>query len=277
MFNRNQYTYQIAEDAVERILKDAASPIKQIGDFIPDEAKILDIGAGNGVLGRVLSALKKRVVIDGIEPNEFAAEIASPYYREIYRGYASEYLHQIKAGEYDYIILADVVEHTEDPSRFLKEIVNCVGSNTKIIVSLPNVAFGGLRLNLLNGLFNYVDSGLLEKTHLRFFTLASAKSLFSSICLACHSIVFLERSFYRVEFSRKSLRASFFQIIRLTFIREARTYQYLFLLSKTLGGSTVECYYGSGPLTIIIDSIFYRPCFKKAALFIIKLRSKIFH
>ncbi|MBT8578574.1 class I SAM-dependent methyltransferase [Polynucleobacter paneuropaeus] len=274
MFTRNQESYAISEDAIARILRDDASTIRRIGEIIPDGSKVLDVGAGNGILSRVLLEMKKSVLIDGIEPNEFAASIAYSFYREMYVGYAEEFHERIKVGFYDYVVMADVVEHTENPAEFLEKILDCIDNKTKLIISLPNVAFGGQRINLLNGIFKYVDSGLLEKTHLRFFTLASAKELFLSLSLGCHSIAYLGRSFYRVEFSRESLKASLFQIMRLAFLREARAYQYLFTVSKSANDPPNESYYGLGPFQIILDAIFYRPYFKKLALYAIQLRNR---
>lgn len=271
MFKRPVDTYIVSKDAIARILRDSASPLNHVARLIPDGSTVLDIGAGNGLLGQVIKELNKSVFIDGIEPNEYAAGIARPYYRSIFVGFSHEYLDLIKLGDYDFIILADVVEHTVNPTEFLAEICACLSDKTKLLVSLPNVAFGGQRLSILNGSFNYVDSGLLEKTHLRFFTIDSAKELFASIPLSCESVTFLSRSFYRVEFSRKVLRASLFQLFRLACTPSARAYQYLFLLHKgaTKNPLLISC--GVAPMKIIFDACFYRPAFKKTAKFFIEL------
>jgi hypothetical protein len=267
VFERPEDTYAVNQDAIQRILRDDASPLNRIARLIPSGATVLDIGAGNGLLGQVFKGLNKTILIDGIEPNKFAAGLGTPYYRSMFVGFSNEYLDVIRAGNYDYLVLADVVEHTINPTEFLAEISDCLSCATHLLVSLPNVAFGGQRLSLLNGSFNYVNSGLLEKTHLRFFTLDSARKLFSSIPLSCESVAFLNRSFYRVEFSRKDLKASFFQMLKLLCSDDARAYQYLFVLHKDLEINPKIYSYGVNPLKILFDAFFYRPLFKKIAIF----------
>ncbi|HBK42795.1 MAG TPA: hypothetical protein DDZ23_00460 [Polynucleobacter sp.] len=274
LFKRPENTYAVSSDAIERILEDDASPLNHIARLIPEGASVLDIGAGNGLLAQVIKKSNKLVHIDGIEPNEFAASLARPHYRSIFVGFSSEYLDVIHQSRYDYVVLADVVEHTVDPVEFLTEICDHLPTSTKLFVSLPNIAFGGQRLALLNGAFTYVDSGLLEKTHLRFFTIDSAKALFASIPLSCESITFLNRSFYRAEFSRNILKASFFQLLKLAFTPSARAYQYLFILHKDERKNTAQHTFGSSPIKIIFDAFFYRPTFKKTAKFFIDFVKK---
>jgi tRNA1(Val) A37 N6-methylase TrmN6 len=76
VFKRPEDTYSISEDAITRILRDDASPLNHIARLIPDGSTVLDVGAGNGLLGQVFKELNKSVFIDGIEPNEYAAGIA---------------------------------------------------------------------------------------------------------------------------------------------------------------------------------------------------------
>lgn len=267
MFNRPKNTYEVSYDAIDAILRDEASPLNLIARLIPDGATVLDVGAGNGLLGQVLKGLNKDVLIDGIEPSEYAADIARPFYRCIYVGLADQYLDAIREGNYDYLVLADVVEHTVNPHIFLSEINAYLSPSTKLLISLPNVAFGGQRLSLLNGSFNYINSGLLEKTHLRFFTLESAKKLFSSIPLSCASITFLNRSFYRVEFSGKELKASLLQLFKLAFSPDARAYQYIFQLHKGVEANTSTFSSGVGSASIMIDIILNKFHLRKIAIF----------
>lgn len=263
MFERPEYNYEISEDTINGISADNSHPLRKICELLPEGATVLDIGAGSGVLGRLIKKLNKNIKLDGIEPNLFAANLAKPYYRDISVGYAQDYFRKIKANTYDYVILADVIEHTADPKLFLIEILENLSSSTKIIVSIPNIAFGGLRLSLLNGNFEYADSGLLERSHLRFFTLSSAKNLFLSLKLWPEKIFSLERSFYRTEFTRQMLKASLFQVIRLANDPKSRAYQYLFLLSRENKVPTSYKSCGANPKIIFFDYIFNRPSIKK--------------
>jgi len=262
MFSRKEQTYLIGDNTLTNILHDLAQPLGQIARLLPDGATVLDIGAGNGMLGRVLQQAGKQVTIDGIEPSEFAATLATPFYRTVYCGYAQDYISIIQATHYDYVVLADVIEHIADPAVFLAELLPHLQATTKLIISIPNIAFGGVRLALFNGVFDYVDSGLLERTHLRFFTLASAQKLFAQLHLYSERILSLERSFYRVEFSRTSLRASPLTVLNLASKSDARAYQYLFILTQKPSNTVMERY-GVSALNILCDAIVVRSVIKK--------------
>jgi len=265
VFNRPEISYSISNETVEQVLKDIASPINHIARIIPNGASVLDIGAGNGLLSMVIKKLNKSVTIDGIEPNSYAASIAKVHYRRFFEGYTYQYLESIKSGNYDYVVMADVVEHTVDPYEFLLEVQSNISESTILMVSLPNIAFGGQRLALMNGHFNYVDSGLLEKTHLRFFTIESAKELFASVPLFPDNIIYLNRSFYRTEYSRKFLKGSLFQILKFSFIPNARAYQYLFILRKSDVKNVDVLMYGANSINILFDILFCRRIFKRFA------------
>lgn len=264
MYSRVDSTYDEINLDYEKILRDHANPLRRIISLIPEGSKVLDIGSGSGTLSKLFKYSKSKVIIDCIEPNEFAISKCTGHYRKLLHGYSSDYLTIISNENYDYIVIADVLEHTVDPYKFLKEIFDSISENTKVIISIPNVAFGGVRIKLLNGNFDYVDSGILEKTHLRFFTLKTSLRLFFSINFHVSRTIYLERSFYRTEFSRKELKLSFFTLLKLAKDDEARAYQYLFELNK--GDESREkniTKYGPGFFTIIFDYFFYRSFFKR--------------
>ncbi|ACT47941.1 class I SAM-dependent methyltransferase [Methylotenera mobilis] len=261
MFKRPEQNYEVSDQVVDGILSDLAHPLSCIAGLLTNGAHVLDIGAGSGVLGRVLSRAGLNVEIDGIEPNAFAANLARKYYRSVYTGFAEEFYEQISNAQYDFVILADVIEHMPNPQEVLSELLMCLSPKTKLIVSVPNVAFGGIRLALLNGNFDYVDSGLLEHTHLRFFTKNTLKELFSLIGLEVDRAISLERSFYRTEFSRSKMSASFITMLKLAFSSDARAYQYLFVLNKCDGkvsnsSRVPQEHKGVNGITIMQDYIF---------------------
>ncbi len=268
MYKRPEQNYAVEDATIEGILRDDAQPLCQIAKLIPDGSTLLDIGAGSGMLGRVLKRAGKQVVIDGIEPNAFAVELARPFYRAIYSGYAQSHLDKIKVTAYDYVVLADVIEHIPDPAAFLAEILEGLPDSTRLIVSIPNVAFGGVRLALMNGVFDYVDSGLLERTHLRFFTLATALKLFDFLHLSPERILSLERSFYRVEFERKNLKASPMSIWKLASKSDARAYQYLFVLARKTNSATVIEHHGATAMKILVDAVVARSAVKRLIRFL---------
>lgn len=255
MFHRPNYTYQVKQTGDKRLTRDSANPLIQISKLVHDQARILDIGAGNGSLGRLFSMLGKNVIVDGIEPNAVAASIAEPYYRAMYVGYLSDYISVIDFEEYDFIVLADVIEHIDNPQIFLLQLTARLGSRATLLISIPNVAFGAVRLSLARGEFNYVDSGILERTHLRFFTYETAVNLFTSLGLGVSTSISLCRSFYRSEFERSSLGIPGWSLIKYAFTTDARAYQYLFCLVRYPETTTKRLVVGATAIEILIDAL----------------------
>ncbi len=232
MFTRVNETYDYSEDLLSDILKDEASPLARIIDIISDNSKILDVGAGNGLLAKLFKHKGKNIIIDGIEPSEYAAKIAKNEYRFFYNGYIQEYMDEILKEKYDYIIFADVIEHIDNPIEVLKKFFEKLDSETKIIISTPNIAFGAVRLSLLCGQFNYVNSGILESTHLRFYTLDTLKKLIINLNLNIEKLFFLERNFNNTEIDLENLKCSLSSVNFVSKDKLSHTYQFLLFLTK---------------------------------------------
>lgn len=233
MFQRSANTYKIdyTKLNVEDFIRDEANPLINIIEILPDRAKILDIGAGNGLLGWLIKQIKPEIVADAIEPNEFAGNIAKKYYRNFYCDYFQNIKNNIIHEKYDYIILADVVEHISDPLSFLRDLLEGLAISTKLIVSIPNVAHYSVRLSLLNGHFSYEDSGLLERTHLRFFTIETIYNLSKILNTNLDSIFYLKRITAKDNFKRK-YKLSYWSTLKLFRDDQALTFQYLVVFSR---------------------------------------------
>lgn len=276
MFTRPERNYDVPDETLDGILADTAQPLARIAALVEDGSYILDIGAGNGLLARVLSRAGKNVMIDGVEPNEFAAQLAAKYYRNFYPGFVQDHLDKLAETKYNYVVLADVIEHMPNPLHVLSELLDKLPAETRLIISVPNVAFGAVRLSLMNGQFHYVDSGLLEHTHLRFFTRQSLSQLFGLLGLKIDKYFSLERSFYRTEFARKDISASLFPVMKLALDSDARAYQYLFLLSKkndgTVSNEAVGESVGASAFNILFDYLFARSIIRVLLRFVRRIR-----
>lgn len=146
--------------------------------------RILDIGAGRGRLGETMRS--RGNVVHAIELDPDAAEIARSRLDFVYCGDATciaELPPPIAAGGYDRVVFADVLEHVLDPGALLSAARTLVRPGGEVVVSLPNVATWTMRLRLLAGNFTYGDSGILDRTHVRFFTYRSARALLHSVGL----------------------------------------------------------------------------------------------
>ena len=136
--------------------------------------KILDVGTADGYLGAVLKQQGHYVV--GVEKDEFLAKGAEPYYAKFYLADLETFDFPFRA-EFDFIIFADVLEHLREPEVVLGRSLSCLNSTGQIIVSVPNIANLLIRIMLLFGKFDYQDRGILDRTHLRFYTLSSFNAL----------------------------------------------------------------------------------------------------
>jgi len=140
-------------------------------------SRVLDVGCGSGDLANLLYK-EKKVDIIGVERNNERACYASNERGIQVLNSDFESLNAGTLGKFDIIIFADILEHLENPGLALKKASSLLKPNGFIIVSLPNVAHWTIRIDLLFGRFNYTATGLLDATHLRFFTYKSMKRLF---------------------------------------------------------------------------------------------------
>lgn len=140
--------------------------------------KILDVGTASGYLGKCLKHSGHNLT--GIEQDAVAAERAKVYYDSFQLADLETFAFPYRQ-EFDYILFADVLEHLRDPAAVLRRCIPALKPSGKIIISVPNVANFLIRLSLLFGKFDYTDRGILDRTHLRFFTLRSLKKMMREV------------------------------------------------------------------------------------------------
>lgn len=143
---------------------------------IPRGARVLDVGCGTGVLTEQIRDRCEAEVV-GIEPNPIRAEKGRERGLDVRTGVFDAEAAR-KLGHFDVIVLADVIEHIAEPAHLLKAMHEALAPGGRIIASVPNVAHWTLRLNLLRGRFEYQPLGLMDETHLRWYTLRSLTRLF---------------------------------------------------------------------------------------------------
>lgn len=149
----------------------------QVLKLIKRNSKILEIGCATGYFGRFLSK-EMGCELTGVEIDCNSAEMAKEYYNELIVGDVEDQpvIGNIK-GKYDIILCIAVIEHLKSPPETLKELRRFLKDGGYFIITLPNIAHWKIRLDLLFGKFEYREYGILDKTHLRFFTLKTAKKL----------------------------------------------------------------------------------------------------
>jgi 2-polyprenyl-3-methyl-5-hydroxy-6-metoxy-1,4-benzoquinol methylase len=154
--------------------------------------RLLETGCANGRFSGVLNELGCTVVGVEIDPN--AAAQAAKVCDQVIIGNLedTETLHQIPGG-FDVILFGDVLEHMVQPWEVLRSLRDRLNPEGYLVVSLPNVAHWDVRMGLLRGRFDYQRTGLLDATHLRFFTRRTAYEL-------------IEESGYKITKSNDSFR-----------------------------------------------------------------------
>lgn len=147
---------------------------QQIG-LLTRPTRALDIGSGSGVMGATLKELGTPEVY-AVEPDPQARAQTASLYTGI-----SDSLHTFAGRQFDLILLLDVLEHMPDPVRFMRELMPVVAPGGTILFSVPNVAHWSVRIPLLLGEFRYRERGILDKTHLHFFTRNSFRGFLRQI------------------------------------------------------------------------------------------------
>jgi 2-polyprenyl-3-methyl-5-hydroxy-6-metoxy-1,4-benzoquinol methylase len=139
-------------------------------------SRVLDVGCASGYLAAEATARGCTVV--GFERDPAAAALAEAWCAEVIVGdlESDADLAALPRG-FDAVVIGDVLEHLTDPWRVLRELRGVLAPGGVVVLSLPNVAAWPVRLGLLRGRFEYTDTGLLDRTHLRFFTRRSAEAL----------------------------------------------------------------------------------------------------
>jgi 2-polyprenyl-3-methyl-5-hydroxy-6-metoxy-1,4-benzoquinol methylase len=147
-------------------------------ELVPDGSCVLDVGTGAGALGKELSE-RKACRVDGITHNPGEAAIASAHYQRLeVADLETRELAGIFAGaRYDVIVCADVLEHLRSPEAVLNGARKLLAADGRLLLSVPNVAYVGQIAELMGGEFRYRQEGLLDHSHLRFFTRRSLLDL----------------------------------------------------------------------------------------------------
>lgn len=147
-----------------------ASHAKIIG-LIPPGSAVLDVGCASGYLARELIA-RGADFVDGLEVDEGDAGLARTACRHVTVGSVEdpEVVAMLPDGAYDAIVIADVIEHLRRPEEAVVTLVRKLAPEGRFVLSVPNIAHYSARFGLLRGRFRYEDVGLLDRTHLRFFT-----------------------------------------------------------------------------------------------------------
>ena len=130
---------------------------------------VLEVGCGAGALGAFFKKQNESIRWDGIEFFPSAAQQAEAVLDNVTEGAVEDVDLDALAATYDTIVMGDVLEHLVNPWKVLKDLARILKRRGKLCVSVPNVNHWTIFATLGQGRFTYADSGLLDRTHLRFF------------------------------------------------------------------------------------------------------------
>ncbi len=141
---------------------------------------VLDIGAGEGFFAAELAANGNKII--GVDNRLIPAESSQfeRYFTADLEDGIAPVVRQLEGKRFDRVLLLDVLEHLRHPEQILRQSHEVLKRDGLLIVSVPNIANIYIRLTLLLGRFDYSERGLLDKTHLRFFTRKTARKLLES-------------------------------------------------------------------------------------------------
>ncbi len=157
--------------------------------------RILDVGAADAIVSRRLTERGWRVT--GIESDPALAQAGAPHCERMITANLNREIPEVQ-GPFDAILYGDILEHLIDPLRMLVELDRSLAPDGFVIISVPNIAHLYIRLLLLLGRFDYIDRGILDNTHLRFFTARSLRALIADAGLVIERFTATPAPLYQV-------------------------------------------------------------------------------
>lgn len=223
----------------------------EIQRLIPISADtILDVGCGEGQLGYELKQ-RRQVTLWGVECVAAAAVKAAQRLERVINEPIEQALAELPDAFFDVIICADVLEHLVDPWQTLHELKRKLTPHGRLVASIPNVQHWSVLKMLLEGGWQYRSAGILDRTHLRFFTLQSCRQLFHEAGLVISSIeaTQLDNDVAFPERAVDTLRQAGLQVDDL--VEASRYYQFL-IVATPLERSVADVDRSPAALTSIV-------------------------
>jgi SAM-dependent methyltransferase len=169
----------------------------EVAALVPSECRrVLEVGCAGGELGRLLRSRGHHIT--GIELVPEMTERARRWLDRVETADIETDGFPFPPASFDAIIFADVLEHLIDPWRVLRETVDVLAEGGVVVASIPNVQNIDVLRRLLCGRWDYRERGILDRGHLRFFTLHTIRSLFAQAGLALEQVGYrYRRSWWR--------------------------------------------------------------------------------
>jgi 2-polyprenyl-3-methyl-5-hydroxy-6-metoxy-1,4-benzoquinol methylase len=208
-------------------LDDRSSSHALIIELLGLDKRVLDVGCATGNLAEVLAGRGCRVT--GIEIDPEAARQAEKHCERVIVGDVEslDLGAELDESVFDVIVFGDVLEHLKDPLQTLRRFKPFLQTEGYVIASIPNIAHGSVRLALMQGRFRYRSLGLLDDTHLRFFTRETVEQLFKDAGFLIADLRRTTRGVFdtEIEIDREQLPPEVLRLVEED--PEASTYQFV--------------------------------------------------
>jgi O-antigen biosynthesis protein len=209
-------------------LDDSNTSHALIAELVGHDKRVLDVGCATGNLAEALA--EHGCHVTGIELDPQAARQAQEFCERVIVGDVESLNLDAELGDeglFDVILFGDVLEHLKDPLGTLKRFKPFLHPEGYVVASIPNVAHGSVRLALVQGRFRYRSLGLLDNTHLRFFTRESAEKLFKDAGFLITGLRRTSRSIFdtEVEVDRELVPDELLRLVHED--PESETYQFV--------------------------------------------------
>lgn len=206
-------------------------------NIIEPNTRVLELGASIGNLTKHLHE-EKSCVVDIVEIDEEAGKKASKFAKISLLGSVDgdleneNWYKKLLSEKYQYIVILDVLEHLRNPRRVLERVQSLLTEEGKVVLSVPNIAHNSIIVNLWNNKFEYTEYGLLDKTHVHFFTFNSLAEMLND----AHLYIELEDAIYK-DLGESEIQNGYQEVPQgieyfLKTRKYAEIYQYLLVAGK---------------------------------------------
>jgi len=175
--------------------------LARLSSWIAWGSRVLELGPANGYFTRHL-ATRLNCTVDAVELDPLMAQNSRQFCRKMVVGDLAQLdlSAHFAPASFQVIVLADVIEHLAAPEKLMAQLLALLAADGEMLFSVPNVAYAGLIAELLTGQFDYRDEGLLDRTHLRFFTRDSLGKFLTAAGLHAYEWVPVFRPLNESEF-----------------------------------------------------------------------------
>jgi len=195
MDGSNTHNHGHLYDRSEEIEVGGNDPLGKLATWIQPESTVLELGPATGYFSKYLKE-ELSCVVDAVEISPTMAEKAAQYCRDIWVADLDQedLVERFQVKSYDYVIAADVIEHLRNPEEVIRKSKALLKDDGKLLLSIPNVGHAAVIAGLLQGDFHYTEEGLLDRTHVHFYTRRSLVAFLETCGLyvtASSDVVFL--------------------------------------------------------------------------------------